>query len=207
MIVKPAIKYLLQASDAQLIVIVRAALAGILDNVAIFTTPNPALAVIQTALDAFIVALEDAALGGPAQTAIKNGKRAELAALMRLLANYVGAVANGDLGILLLSGLPHQQPTRTPVGPLPQPEPPKVVRGPHTGMLAGATAPVHGAGSYNWRLALASAPTVYVQTAQTISGRVSFDGLTAGETYSLAVNAVGSSGPSDWSEPGTTMII
>ena len=207
MIVKPAIRYLLQATDAQLIVIVRAALAGILANAAIFTTPNPTLAVIQAALDAFIVALEDAALGGPAQTAIKNAKRAELAALMRLLANYVGAVANGDMSILLLSGLPHQKPTRSAVGPLARPAAPKVVQGPSSGTLAAATAPVYGASSYNWHLALASAPTVYVQTAQTTAGRVEFGGLIPGQTYIVSVNAVGAAGPSDYSEVGTAIII
>lgn len=207
MVVKPAIRYLLEASDAQLIVIVRTVLAGILANVAIFATPNPALATVQTALDAFIVALEDAALGGPAQTAIKNAKRADLAGLMRVLANYVGAVANGDLSILLLSGYPHQKPSRSPVGPMPKPETPRVIRGPHKGTLAAATVPIYGAASYNWRLALASAPTVYVQTTQTTGARVSFRGLTSGETYNVAVNAVGSSGPGDWSDDGATMTL
>jgi hypothetical protein len=207
MIVKPAIRYLLEASDAQIIVIVNTALAAILANVAVFATPVPALATIQTALAAFIVAVQEAALGGPAQTAIKNAKRADLAALMRLLANYVGAVANGDLGILLLSGLPNQKLIREPVGPLPKPQPPVAFQGPNSGTLAAGTAPVYGAGSYNWRLALNSAPTVYVQTAQTTAARVEFDGLTVGQTYNVAVNAVGASGSSDWSNDGTTIII
>ena len=207
MIVKPAIRYLLEASDAQIIVIVNTALAAILANVAIFATPVPALATIQTALAAFIVAVQEAALGGPAQTAIKNAKRADLAALMRLLANYVGAVANGDLGILLLSGLPNQKPTREPIGPLPKPQPPIALQGPNSGTLAAGTAPVYGAGSYNWRLALTSAPTVYVRTAQTTAARADFTGLTAPERYNVTVNAVGSPGTTDWSDDGTTMIV
>jgi hypothetical protein len=162
---------------------------------------------VQTALDAFIVALQDAALGGPAQTAIKNGKRAELAALMRLLANYVGAVADGDLGILLLSKLPNQKPSREPIGQLPRPETPSAIQGDKSGSLAAGTAPVYGAGSYNWRLALNSASTVYVQTTQTTAARVQFNGLTPGETYNVEVNAVGASGPSDWSDDGTARII
>jgi hypothetical protein len=207
MIVKPAIKWLLQASDAEVLVIVRALLAGIAANAAIFTTPTPDIVSIQAALDAFVSALEDAALGGPAQTAIKNAKRAILAGLVRLLANYVGAVADGDMSILLLSGFPHQKPSRTKVGPLPKPGVPKVVQGTHSGTLASGTAPVYGAGAYNWRLALASAPTVYVQTAQTMGGRVVFAGLTAGQTYNVEVSAAGAEGPSDWSDPGTAMII
>jgi hypothetical protein len=177
MIVKPSIKYLLEASDAQVIVIVKASLAAIL------ATPVPALAMIQTALDAFIVPVQDAALGGPAQTAIRNEKRAELSALMRLLANYVGAVADGDLGILLLSKLPNQKPVHQPIGQLPRPEPPSAIQGTKSGSLAAGTAPVYGAGDYNCRLALASAPTVYVRTAQTTAARLQFDGLTPGESY------------------------
>ena len=195
------------ASDAHLIVIVRTVLQGIATNATIFTTPMPTPGTVQTALDAFIVALEDAALGGPAQTAIKNAKRAELAALMRVLANYTGAVANRDMSILLLSGYPHQKPGRTPIGPMPKPETPCVIQGPHKGMLAAATVPIYGAGTYNWRLALASAPTVFVQTTQTRGARVSFNGLTSGQTYEVAVNAVGSSGPGDWSEDGSAIII
>ena len=114
MIVKPAIKFLLAASDAYVIVTVQAVMAAILLNNAIFISPMPTLAVLQTALDAFIAALQAAALGGPAQTAIKNARRAELCALMRLLANYIGAIADGDMSILLLSGFPHQKPTSAP---------------------------------------------------------------------------------------------
>ena len=86
MVVKPAIKFLLTASDAYVIVVVQAVMAGILANSAIFTSPLPTLVALQAALDAFIAALQDAALGGPAQTAIKNARRADLCALMRLLA-------------------------------------------------------------------------------------------------------------------------
>ena len=207
MIVKPAIRYLLEATDAQLIVIVHAVLLGIASNATIFTTPVPVLATVQAALDAFIVALEEAALGGPAQTAIKNGKRAQLAAIMRLLANYVGAVADGDYGVLLLSGYPHQKPTRSPVGPMSKPETPRALPGPYSGGLVAATVPIYGAGTYNWRVALASAPTVYLQTVQTTASRVKFDGLTPGQTYVVAVNAIGASGPGDWSANGTTMIV
>lgn len=205
MIVKPAIKWLNEAPDAQLMVLVRVILAGLLANIGVFVAPIPTVVAIQAALDAFIVALEDAALGGPAQTAIKNGKRAVLCSLLRLLGNYVGAVADGDMGILLLSGFPHQKPTHEAVGPLAKPAVPKAVQGPRSGTMKAA--PVFGASTYNWRLALASAPTVYGQTAQTTAGKVEFSGLTTPVTYNVSVNAVGADGPSDFSEVGTAMII
>jgi hypothetical protein len=207
MIVKPAIRFLLAASDAYLIVIVQAVMAAILLNSAIFVSPVPTLAVLQAALDAFIAALQAAALGGPAQTAIKNARRAELSAFMRLLANYIGAIADGDMSILLLSGFPHQKPNSTKVGPMPKPVVPEVVQGVHSGELAAATAPVFGASTYNWRFALKSAPLVYVKTAQTTAAHVKAPGLTPGETYLVEVNAVGAEGPGDYSNPGMAMVV
>lgn len=207
MIVKPAIRYLLSAPDAQLIVIVQTVLAAVAAHATIFTTPVPTPTVVQTALDAFMVSLQEAALGGPAQTAIKNARRAELAALMRLLANYVGAIAHGDMSILLLSGYPHQKPNPGPVGPMPKPATPRSRPGSYSGSLIAATVPIYGAGTYNWRLALHSAPTVYLQTVQTTGARVTFTGLTPGQTYDVAVNAVGASGPGDYSENGSTMVV
>jgi hypothetical protein len=107
----------------------------------------------------------------------------------------------------MLSGFPHQKTGGTPVGPMPQAAAPKVAQGPYSGSLKAATAPVYGVGAYNWRLALASAPTVYVQTAQTMGGRVDLTGLTVPAAYNVAVQAVGAEGPGDWSEVGTATII
>jgi hypothetical protein len=66
---------------------------------------------------------------------------------------------------------------------------------------------IYGASSYNWRVALASAPNTYVQNAQTIGGRVTFDGLTPGDLYNVDVNAVGAAGPSNWSVAGQLRVI
>ncbi len=53
-----------------------------------------------------------------------------------------------------------------------------------------------GAYAYNWRVALASAPTVYVQTTQATGARHTFVGLTGGEIYNVELNALGSAGAS-----------
>ena len=80
-------------------------------------------------------------------------------------------------------------------------------KGRHSGELAAATAPVYGAGTYNWRFALKSAPLVYVQTAQTTAAHVKVTGLTPGEVYLVDVNAVGAEGPGDYSNPGMGMVV
>jgi hypothetical protein len=52
---------------------------------------------------------------------------------------------------------------------------------------------------YNWRVALASAPDVYLQQTQTTAADDLFSGLTPGQIYLVDVNVVGTAGPSDWS--------
>lgn len=66
---------------------------------------------------------------------------------------------------------------------------------------------MNGAYAYNWRVALASAPTVFVQTVQTTGSRRTFDNLTPGETYNVELNALGSAGASDWSNVSARMVI
>jgi predicted phage tail protein len=56
-------------------------------------------------------------------------------------------------------------------------------------------------------VALASVPTVYVQTAQTTAARNTFSGLAPGQVYAVEVNAVGSAGASNWSNAADLMVI
>jgi hypothetical protein len=204
--VKPAIGFLTKDGEAPFTEKV-ATLLGWMTNNTKYPTPTPALNVIQTAFDAYKVATADAALGGKENTAIRDARRAELVSLLRQLANYVSATANGDLETLISSGFPTQKTARAPIGPLPAPDAPSVSHGPLTGTLRAVISPVTGGYAYNWRIALASAPTVYVQTAQTTGGRNTFAGLTAGQVYNIEANAVGSAGVSDWSDVGSLMVI
>ena len=73
-------------------------------------------------------------------------------------------------------------------------------------MNASAT-PVPGAAIYNWRVTTAAQPDVVVQTAQTTAASNVFAGLTPGVIYNLQLNAVGSAGPSDWSDPVPQMVV
>lgn len=172
-----------------------------------YPTPSPTLAAVQTAFDSYKVAAADAVQGGKQNTAIRDSRRGELVGLLRQLASYVSATANGDLEALMSSGFPIQKPSRAPIGPLPAPEAPVLSQGPVTGNLAAVAPPVHGASSYNWSIALASAPDKDVQTAQTTGARASFTGLTAGQIYLVSLNAVGAAGISDWSDSGSMMVV
>jgi len=203
--IKPAIGFLTKDSDAQLDQDTETILASMTGN-ANFTTPSPTLAIVTTALNAFTVALSEAADGGVEKTAIKNAKRNELVSLLRQLASYVFATADEDMTKLLSSGFPAQKTTRSPIGPLPAPATPFLVQGPVTGSLSASTPPINGAYIYNWRVALASAPTVYVKQVQSTAASKTFEGLTPGQVYNVQLNAVGTAGTSDWSGPGELMI-
>jgi hypothetical protein len=172
-----------------------------------YLTPSPSLTVTTAALNGFSTALANAADGGLTLTSIKNDKRADLVALLRELANYVQSACNGDLTVLMSSGFPIQKPQRFPIGVLPAPNNLVATPGALSGELNAAVQPVFGAAIYNWRLAAASAPNVILQTAQTTAGSVTFSGLTPGIVYIIQANAVGSAGPSDWSNPVSKMAV
>ena len=71
-----------------------------------FLNPLPTLEVITTALNAFTVALADAANGETDLTHFKNMKRAELVSLMTQLAAYITITTNGNVGALALEQVP-----------------------------------------------------------------------------------------------------
>ena len=204
--VKPAIGFLTKDGEAPFTDKVTTILNWMTGNPK-YKTPSPTLDVVQTAFDAYKVATADAAQGGKENTTIRNARRIELVSLLRQLANYVSATANGDMETLLSSGFPIQKPGRSPIGPLPPPHAPRAVQGPVTGSMTAVVPPVFGAFTYNWRLALASAPTVFVRSAQTTAARNTAYGLTPGQLYNVEVNAVGSAGTSDWSGDGSIMVV
>ena len=204
---KLAIGYLITDPNPQVIVTVKSGLQGIGNNPQTFATPNPALAVVQTSLDTFETSVAVAKTGGPLDTATMNANRVSLASQVRTLTSYVESTCNGDVTKLMSSGLPLQAMNRPALGPLPVPGAPTPAQGPSSGVLVAKTGSIPGAACYNWRLALASAPNVYVQVAQTTAARVTFADLIAGQVYKVQVNVVGSAGTSDWSDDGSMMVI
>ena len=204
--IKPAIGFLTSDGQALFAEKVTTILEHLKNNPH-FPTPTPTLAVVQTAFDTYKVAAAEAVQGGRDNTAIRNSRRAELVALLRQLASYVNGTASENLDALLSSGFPIQKTARTPVGPLPAPGAPVITQGAVSGTITVAAPPVHGASSYNWSVALESAPDVEVQTAQTTGARAEFGGLTPGKVYVVSLNAVGAAGVSNWSDFGSLMVI
>ena len=206
MVVKPTIGFLAMDSDAQLVKDAQTIVTSMTNN-ASYATPSPALASVTTAINDFSVAIYNAADGGKTLTILKNQKRAALSALLRLLASYVQVACKGDLAALSSSGFPIWKPSRTPVGVLPAPAAPVLSLGARSGDLNASTPPVPNASVYTWRVALASAPDAYVLEQQTTAASDTFEGLSPGQTYLVDVNAVGSAGPSDWSDTAQQMVL
>jgi hypothetical protein len=206
MIVKPYITFLLSDSDAQLVKDINRIFTSMTGNPS-YPKAVALLLLVKAALDQFIAALAAAGGGGVALTAVKNDKRDALCTLVRSLAGDVTDECDGDLTVLLTSGFPIQKPQHFPIGDLPAPGAPTLALGVHSGDLNAAVTPVYGAVTYNWQVALASAPTVILHTDETTAANTSFSGLTPGQIYVVTVNAVGSAGTSDWSQPTSQMMV
>lgn len=172
-----------------------------------YTALAAAVTAAKAAYNTYLIAKADAIEGGKEETTARNARRAELVVLLRALLSNINAIANGDEEVLLTSGFPLRQTTRNRVGPLGAPAAPVVTQGDVSGVLKASTAPIYGAALYTARLALASAPTTYLQTVQGTGTRFQFKGLTPGELYNVDMNAIGAAGPSDWSDVGTMRVV
>ncbi len=171
-----------------------------------FTTPFPALTAVTTALDTLETAAEAAMDRSRVAIANRNAAAAEVLSLLRQLAAYVQSHSVGDVAVLISSGF-HPVKGSTPIGPLQTPYTATVRQGPTSGSISARTPKLRGAYSYNWRVALASAPTNYLEEAQTTAARYLFTGLTPGQTYIVQVSAVGAAGETSWSAPTSMMVV
>jgi hypothetical protein len=200
MTVKPSLSFLKTNSDPELVVSTGTILTGMTDNPN-FLTPSPPLSVVQAGLDDFSTALTNAADGGKTLTRLKNNKRAALALLLREVAAYLVVACKGDLAVLISSGFPHQKPHRQPIGDLPTPKNITISLGKRSGELIATMSPVRGASLYGWRVSTAESPGIVVITTQSTAASNTFKNLIPGVLYKIQANAVGTAGPSDWSNP------
>ena len=173
---------------------------------AAFTTPFPALPTLTTALDALETTAEAALDLSRMAIANRNAASAAVLSLLRQLAAYVQSHSVGDIAVLISSGFQPVKGSDAQSGPLPTPATTLLRQGAKSGSIAARTSKIRGAYSYNWRVALTSTPTTYVQEAQTTAVRHVFRGLTPGQSYIVQVSAVGTAGETSWSAI-TSMIV
>ncbi len=200
MIVKPCIAWITKDSVPLFINNTAVVLLALTNNADVYETPVPGIPLVQAALDTLTADEAATADGGPSATVKRNNSRLLLANLVRQLAAYVTVACKGDLHNLILSGFPPQKTTRTPIGPLPAPQKLVVKHGVVSGVLNASANPVFGASTYNWTCT-ANTPGAAPITAQSTAANYSFADLTPAVTYTIAVNAFGTAGLSNWSSP------
>ena len=201
---KVAIRFLTHEKDAALAVSSGRILVAMTGN-AHYPAPLPALADVAAARNAFLVAMNAPKTGTPG-VITRRQLRKQLEAQLRALALYVQQACSGDTVVLLGSGYPVQR-ARQPVGQLPAPVNLRLARGKITGQLVVRSSQVAQAGSYQWRYATAAAPTAWTFVNPTLAARVAINGLVPGTQYVVQGRAVGSQGPSDWSDAASLMVV
>jgi hypothetical protein len=171
-----------------------------------FPTTAPTLAAVTAVLDT-LEAAQDAALGGDrvAISALKDAKVTTIATL-RQLSTSVQNQAEGDRTALLSSGFELNK-VPAPIGPLPPPGAPKLTRGKNDGEIKARVTKPNGTKSVNWRIALASAPTVYLEMASSSKGSYLFTRLTAGQIYLVQASLVGTSNTTSWGPTSALMAL
>ena len=171
-----------------------------------FTTPDPALPDIQTALNAFTAAVSAKNQGGKQATKARDAAREALVVLVRSLALYVEKESKGDPTVMLSSGFDITSASHTQT-PLSTPVIHNVTNG------ASGTALVHAVTQPNVKSVL----TQYRETGTTVwlngpvctqTRNIPIPGLTPGKTYDFHIQLVGgSAGQTDWSDTVSHMVM
>ncbi|MGI9086777.1 MAG: hypothetical protein ACR2HH_03390 [Chthoniobacterales bacterium] len=170
-----------------------------------YPTPNPALTVVTTAINAFETALHDALDGGRLLIATRNALREELLTLMRQLAAYVQGHCDGDLVALLSSGfdaIKAKSPSYLPDIPGNQ----RLAQNGSSGTLTFSFDRV--ANALNYSIQSATSPDgPWGDRGLSTKIRVAIDNLTPGKVYWARACANGSAGSSDFGGPATAMAL
>ena len=177
-------------SDAALETKAENVVLNMTDN-ANFPKPNPTIASLQEAITAFSEAMAAAIDGGRIRIAERKQARKVLEGLMIQLSSYVMMTANGDVNILISSGLDMFKEPETSA-PLETPQAPELSSGANTGEVLVKVAVVKGARSYFFEYTAdpLSDSSAWQQVVDTRS-KLLITGLPAGKKYWFRVTAIG----------------
>lgn len=180
-------------SDADLEVKANSIVSDMTGN-ADFPTPTPALAAVQTAIDAYTQALATAQSGSNYDKAVKNQKRSDLIDLLHSLSNYVLFTANGDELIAKSSGFSIARQSN-PLPPITKAENLQLEDGANSGELVFTFDRVAGARSYVYQYAQDPVVNESAWQIQTGTSRKAvFSGLESQKKYLCRVIVIGSNG-------------
>jgi hypothetical protein len=169
----------------------------------VYPDPPVATTALGTLKDTFDDLIVKASRGGSLATAQKNTGRALLLDALNKDASYVDINCNDDLATLLTSGYLAASTNRAQR----MLNPPQIlaVENPQSGQLKPRVSADSSTRSYVGRIKPLGGeygPAISFASSR----KILFDGLTAGVSYVFQLMAIGgSTGQSDWSDPGTGM--
>jgi hypothetical protein len=172
-----------------------------------FSTPNPSLADVQTAINKYGDALSKAVDGSKQDTAVKNQARADLESLLHDLGLYVQLTGKDDPSIILSSGFDISK-TPSPVGILPKPNGFSVSPSASKGSIDLSTNAINGAKTYQYEYTDApiSAASIWHVVTNT-STAVTINNLQSGKEYAFRVAGVGSDPTRVYSDVVTSFVL
>ncbi len=199
-----AISFLQTDTDAMLIVDSDRIIGSMTGNPA-YPTPDPKLADLTAARDTYIAAVK-AAQDSIIARSTRRARRANFTALLRKLANHVQSASNGDRTTLLSSGFPAQR-TRVPLGNLVAPLGLILAKGKLSGQIIARCNRHPKAGAYHWRIGPTATPMVWQPIDTTLAAHIAYDNLVMYTPYTAQVRAIGTAGPSDWSDVASAVVV
>jgi hypothetical protein len=151
-----------------------------------FTTPQPTIAALQTAVDAYTASLAKAKYGSREDKAQKNADKETLIGLLRDECDYINMVAKGDEVALATCGLPLSKDRQPKVLGTPEAK----VEQAGSGKLVLSTPAVSGAVAYKHQYTADENAAIW-QEVSTSKANCTIEGLTPGTVYSLRIVAIG----------------
>jgi hypothetical protein len=163
-----------------------------------FTTPNPDLAVVETARSELAAAHQTALDGGKSAKADQRTKNLALNELLRPLRDYVNEIAVGDEDIVLSSGFEASKVPQS-IGKMPQVANLEIISGDGDGSVTLKWRVVYGASTYQIQIS-DDGVTYKPQTSTTRSRNNVVENLIMAKYYYFRVAAVGAAGRGPWSD-------
>jgi hypothetical protein len=167
----------------------------------VFKNPSPSLEVVKTTIDELEAAWKESEDGGNNKKNTMRDKEAALLKIMNDVANYVEAVADGDITIIHLAGLEAKKmPTRV------QNEF-EVKYGKGSGTVVVRLKALPRA-AYVWQYAKDSISNgTWVDAGTTLTSKITISGLAVGVTYWFRVAVIDKVGRSEFNAPISLVVV